>query len=450
MPTRRCLDRSMVLLGGRRRWRDQLAVIVALAGLGASVAAQEYRSDPVDPKAKVNGAAATICLRDAGRFAADRAKFDEFFNKYYFPAMTRTAPEELADLGKLRYELFTKFLWNTSNEQVQQALTEMAYLAMGRIVSANPPYHPAVRYNAILVIGKLDDQYAIDAGANRRPPKPLPKATKALTVVVDSATTSDRFPPPVILGALLGLERHAQFRGALSPDAASAMTAAALKLVTHDEPIQEMDRDEYAWLRLRAASVLAELGSVGPESKVHDALIKLIASGKSLDDRCSTAALLAKINYKDAQVDGKAAADASLTLASDVAAAEAKRAKEFEDAQIGVTPGGFIPGRGAGFVPGGQFGEVEQFPRRQVLARLTDLRTGLVALKPVVPADAQPKIDAIVAAIDPVITAAADKDTVELKVTAAIRAMADAINREAAPAEAPAAEAPAAEAEDGF
>ena len=32
------------------------------------------------------------------------------------------------------------------------------------------------------------------------------------------------------------------------------MTAALVKLVTHDEPIQEMDPDAYAWMRLRAAS----------------------------------------------------------------------------------------------------------------------------------------------------------------------------------------------------
>ena len=47
---------------------------------------------------------------------------------------------------------------------------------MGKIVAAqNPPYHPAVRYNAILIIGMLDDQYSPMAASRqsrlRRRPK---------------------------------------------------------------------------------------------------------------------------------------------------------------------------------------------------------------------------------------------------------------------------------------
>jgi hypothetical protein len=89
----------------------------------------------------------------------------------------------------------------------------------------------------------------------------------------------------------------------------------------------------------------------------------------------------------------------------------------------------------------------EKFPRRQVLDRLTDFRAGLVKVKPVVAGDAQPQIDAVVAAIDPVITAALDKSTVELKLTQLISTMADSINR-AIPA--PQAAAAAAAEEDEF
>ena len=42
-------------------------------------------------------------------------------------------------------------------------------------------------------------------------------ATKALTAVVDQAAKGTRFPPPVILGAIIGLERHAQFHASLAP-----------------------------------------------------------------------------------------------------------------------------------------------------------------------------------------------------------------------------------------
>ena len=54
-------------------------------------------------------------------------------------------------------------------------------------------------------------------------------------------------------------------------------------------------------------------------------------------------------------------------------------------------------------------------------------RTGLQAAKPLMPAETQPKVDALVAAIDPVRQLAVDK-AVELQLTEAIIKMATAIN----------------------
>jgi hypothetical protein len=80
----------------------------------------------------------------------------------------------------------------------------------------------------------------------------------------------------------------------------------------------------------------------------------------------------------------------------------------------------------------------ETYPRRHVLARLTDLRTALMAVKPAVAEDIQAKIDALVKTIQPGITAAQDKELGELNLAGAILTMANALQREAAPAEAPA------------
>ena len=64
-----------------------------------------------------------------------------------------------------------------------------------------------------------------------------------------------------------------------------------------------MDRDTYSWLRLRAASVLAKFGTVGEKNAIHDAIVKLAATAKSLDDRCAAAGLLEKLEYKDVKLD---------------------------------------------------------------------------------------------------------------------------------------------------
>lgn len=419
------------------------AWLIGALAVVAHASAQGYRSDPPDPAARKLQGVALQCVRDPASFPANRAQFEEYFNKFYFPNMTGSEPLELKDLGNLRYRLFKDYLWASENEELQQTLTAAAYAAMGKVVMASdPPYHPAVRFNAILTIGMLDDQYARE-GAAPRPPKPYAKATSALTSLVDTATTSDRFPPPVILGAVIGLERHAQLQNSLSPPAAQAMTAALLKLVAQDQPVQDMDRQAYDWLRLRAASALANFGSTGPDNSIHDALVKLTGQFKSSDDRCAAAALLSHIKYEGAKIDNAATAASLFALCRAVATEESKRAKEFQEKEIGVG-GGAVPGAySQGYTPDG-LAPPERFPRRPILARLTDLRQGLQAVKPALAAEDQEKVNAVVAAIDPVRQAAVDK-VVELNLTAAIIKMADAIET-ALPAAQPAAAAePAAE-----
>lgn len=401
---------------------------LALTCLSTTAEAQQYKSDPVDDVAGRNSAIAQQCVKYPAVYAeaANKAKFTDYFTKFYFPDMTGAEDKDLGHLGEARYRLFKYYLWATSNEELQRDLTNMAYDYMKNVVQ-DASYHPAVRYNAILVIGMLDEQYS----DGRRPPKPLQKATRPLTAVVDMATTGNRFSPPVILGALIGLERHAQFHASLPPDAVTAMTAALVKLVTHDEPIQEMDRDAYAWMRIRAASALSKLGTVGEKNVVHNALITLMTKNKSLDDRCEVAGLLEKINYKDAKLDDAGTAQPLFALARDVAAAEDKHAQDFQDQ--GSSGGGGQPFPGIG--PGGASGDQDTYPRREILARLSGLRAGLASVKQALPTDTQKTVDELLKAIDSGKAAAASKETVELKVAEAIRTMAAEINKAVPPAE---------------
>jgi hypothetical protein len=241
-----------------------------------------------------------------------------------------------------------------------------------------------------------------------------------------------------VLGALIGLDRHAQLRDGLPPESVTAMSAALLKLVSREQPIQEMDPDAYAWIRLRAASALAKLGGLGDKNSVHNAVVKLVATNKSLDDRCEAAGLLDKFNYKDVKLDDASTADTLFALARDVAAAEDKRAADFQSQYNGggsVSPGSSRPRPVAEFSPVGANGEQQEtYPRRQVLARLTNLRAAIAKVKPALPADTQKKVDELIKAIDPAKTAAASKDTIELKLAATIRTMAAAINKAVPPA----------------
>ncbi len=200
---------------GKVRRCHALVIGLAFVNVAAIAGAQQYLTLPIDEKARPNRTIAQQCLRNPQLYAANKDKVADYFVNYYFPSMTRTEPDKLGEVGKLREELFKYFLWKTTNAELQHDLTDLAYKQAGRIVTADvPPCHPAARYNAILVIGLLDDQYSPDG---RQPPKPYAPATQALTGVVNLATTDNRFPPPVILGAVIGLERHAQLHNALAP-----------------------------------------------------------------------------------------------------------------------------------------------------------------------------------------------------------------------------------------
>src|SRR5262249_49433493 len=113
------------------RWCVALALVFGLFGRAI---AQEYQTDPVDEKAGRNRAIAQQWVRDAGAYAANKDKFLEYFTAYDFPAMSRTEPEKLAELGKMRDDLFKTYLWKTSNVQLQSDLTDAAFKAMGKYV----------------------------------------------------------------------------------------------------------------------------------------------------------------------------------------------------------------------------------------------------------------------------------------------------------------------------
>jgi hypothetical protein len=425
-----------------------LALLIAF-GVSSLAAAQQYQTKPIDDKARLLGPIAQNCVKDPARYATDKARFDEYFQKYFFPAMTRYRPNDLAELGKMREELLGRYLWASRDEKLQNDLTELAFTEL-QPVGRSGKFHPAVRYNAILVLGMLDTTYAIQGGPNNRPPVPFKKGTAELTLIVNTAADGKPVPPFLVVGALVGLQRHAQFHDKLDKSTVDAMSATALKLAAKDEPLPEVDAKVAEWIRIQAATVLTRIGSPGPNGEVQALLTKMI-SGQTvpkmpLDARCQIAALLAQMKYQGVQVDGKATAEALLQLALEVGDDEAKEAKAFEDMQVeGSGFGGGYGGapRGKGRMRFDEESTQWEYDARILLARLGDLSSGLTAAKVIAPADKQPVFDAVLAAIDPAMAAAESTDTIDLEVAGKVVEMAAQIRAAVKPGSAPAEEADA-------
>jgi hypothetical protein len=305
---------------------------------------------------------------------------------------------------------------------------------MQKIV-VNPNYHPAARYNAVLVIGMLDKQYAVDIGSTKRPPKPLLEANKFLVAMINAGISGKAVvTPSLVVGGLIGLERHAQYHNGLDASSIDGMTKVAIALATTNPPLPELDNKVAEWIRIEAATVLAKLGSTWPEGTAHTALVQVLSDGKlTLDGRCEVAGLLGLIDYKNAKVDGQATTDKMLQLTTEVGQAEDKRAKDFQDMSIAggggmATSRGMERGRpamsGSGY---SSSGEHSDYDRKTLLSRLTDLRKGIVAIKPLVPADRTASVDAIASSMQGVIDAAANKDTTDLDLADKVRKMFEAI-----------------------
>jgi hypothetical protein len=122
--------------------------------------------------------------------------------------------------------LFSRFLWATNNEDLQRELTQMAFAKLQPVErNKGKSYHPAVRYNAILILGMLDATYP-GAGAKE---VPLKEATAELTLIINAAAEGKRVPPFLVVGALVGLQRHAALIGNLDRATAETIPSAALK-----------------------------------------------------------------------------------------------------------------------------------------------------------------------------------------------------------------------------
>lgn len=421
--------------------------VVTFAIMPGSSSAQMYKSDAYDTDYRSRGRTVVReCINNPASYAAQKKEFLEYFQKYYFPLMTQATPEELGELGKLRYDLFRQYLWEAQSPQLQADLTALTRQYMFNVFK-DAKYHPGVRYNAILILGMLDAEYA-SADVPGSEPKPLPDVSKLLTEIVNAAGKSRLVTPPILVGALVGLERHAQHRTALDPQKVDAIEEAMVGLIAQPGALENLDTEVRDWVRRQAASVLANLGQIGANGRALKAMLLMIEDDEaSLDERCQVAAMLERMELTAAA--GAAAAKSVILLADDVGQHQAEKAVEFEDTRIGGGRGVYRSSRGYGRGRGGGYGdrgEVE-YERRGLVTQLNNLATGLSAVEVVVEGDAKTQVADVLASVNTVRTMATKNDTLDFDLAAEVKRMSRQIKRTASLLETPDAAATTADAE---
>ncbi len=415
------------------------AVALVSSILASAVHAQRYDTIPIKLDVREGKRLQMVfvtALRNPAGFGASQEDIDKFLKQYYFPLMTSTAAEDLGNLSKARGDLF-KSIAQAANPASQQYLIDMTFNVARVLARGN--YHPASRYNAVLMLGDLDQQL----GTPTAPPVPHAKATLELLELVEQEEFN-KIPVPesVKLGALLGLERHTRY--GINPQLSERLTKAMLGVITSKAP-EDVEPEVHDWVRSAAAQVLANQHAKGPTKEVQAALSGLIADAKTgLDDRCKVAEALKKITYTTgADIDGNATTDALAQLTLDVVTNAAKLARDYQKEALsrgnfdtmrsggyggggrGRRGGGGYGGEyGGGGYGGGRFGAEEdtspRFERRELFARLYSIGLGSSSLRAGLADDAKDRVEALIAEMKPLMQFMDDKNATEVDVSSRV------------------------------
>ncbi len=262
--------------------------------------ASGYYHSSVDKELFVNRSARNTRKNNVGKICSGlggaslrdgQADFDAWFEKYYYPLMTD--PKELPNLSKLRRELMRDYFNRIKNEPsglaVRDHLNQITLTYLQKLATNN--LHPAVRYNAMLIIGDLDDRAAETTGG-AKPAEPMFKALDVLQSELTSPTQIDA----VRVAALIGLRRHALLNRGRAADKqwTEAQTTSLAKsigaIAAAKKPPTGRSIEGHVWMRRLALETLGELAAARPNPAVTTLIDRIVDDpSESLDLRVAAA-----------------------------------------------------------------------------------------------------------------------------------------------------------------
>ncbi|MGM0487248.1 MAG: hypothetical protein ACQESR_10855 [Planctomycetota bacterium] len=225
----------------------------------------------------------------------NQAAFEGWYRDYLFPAMA--SRKHLGELYKNRNEL-AKDLQRAADPETHQFLRELAYEEASKRVTGN--YHPAVRFNAMLIIGNLN-QVELKR-AERLPPVRLPKAFDFLLSELEKPDQLD----VLRLGAMVGIKRHLLLvrerpQDQPIPDAKKAEIVGLMETMASETSApDERPQEVHTWMRRRALDVLGAVGRVGDNREIFNLLVDIVSDpDESMALRCTAARVIADLDYTD-------------------------------------------------------------------------------------------------------------------------------------------------------
>ncbi|MGE3776935.1 MAG: hypothetical protein AB7F89_07120, partial [Pirellulaceae bacterium] len=134
-------------------------------------------------------------------FAENRGNLDLWYGKYVFRVFSHL--DQLQKLPERRKEVVDDLRRARSREARDYLLAETMKFMKVYASNTRFNFHPAVRYNALLLIGELNKE---EVSTQQRYPNPLPEA---LTFLIDEYKKPNQ-SEALRLACMLGILRHAQ------------------------------------------------------------------------------------------------------------------------------------------------------------------------------------------------------------------------------------------------
>ncbi len=290
----------------------------------------EFEMMPLNEEAgKGAGREAAVTALQTGNLSpGSEAAFDAFFAEYQLPRLTQ-CKEIYHPQGMQRLVKELKGNIEGRSKPVRDRLNAIVLREGQKIAAGN--YHPAARYNAMLLIAELNADEG-DAAA-KSPPTPY---ADALPVML-AAFADDKQHDVVKTAALIGIDRHV--RSGAAGNEAPLLTTAMIALVSQKTPPAGRSTDAHDWMRGQAANILGTLRGTGPKNEVITALETVVNDAEASGSlRARAARALGALDYSKAkQVDPSNVAAQIAAMAVSLYSEEKKqkdRANEFPNRRL--------------------------------------------------------------------------------------------------------------------
>jgi hypothetical protein len=317
-------------------------------------------------------------LRGSEPFEAEATKkfLGDYYSRYFFALLTH--PKNIGDWPKTRVNL-ARTLAATNLQappllQVHDFLVELLSQTMLPLIRGN--YHPAVRCNAMLLLGSLNSQDALFVGDAKRPAVPL---IQSLKVMLDELANPQQIDG-VRAAALVGILRHVEIdrqladvpnaqRRLVGNNAENLIADAMLKLANEKQAPEGRTQAGHDWMRRRAVEILGYLGSPGQNNSVLTSLDGLLTDNKApVSLRCSAAEAMGRLRLpanagiKVSDAAKKLATVAVFACQKEIQRVEEQETREAQDKLQSVGSAGYGMGMGSGYMDSGYGGAMGGMP----------------------------------------------------------------------------------------